>query len=142
MRRGGMGNIPGTETAMKRETKILGAMAVLLALASTPTFAASGRVAKSPASPQKFCLNTTSGGSSCGFTSMEQCRETMRGRNGWCTEQVDFSAWEGAHGGGGYNNGGPEGAYASYLRGRMSPADAEMEKLHRDDMPTHGVGAE
>jgi hypothetical protein len=126
---------------MKTETKMFGAAAVLFALASTPAFAAGGRVAKSPA-PQKFCLNTTSGGSSCGFTSMEQCQETMRGRNGWCTEQVDFGAWEAAHDGGWYNNGNPQGAYASYPRGRMSPADADMEKLHKDDMPVHGVGAE
>jgi Protein of unknown function (DUF3551) len=121
---------------------MLGAITVaLLALASTPTFAASGRAA-SNAGVKHYCLNTSSGGSSCGFISMEQCQETMRGRNGWCTEQVDFAAWEAAHGGGWNNNGNSQGTYASYPRGRMSPAEADMEKLHKDDMPAKGVGAE
>jgi Protein of unknown function (DUF3551) len=136
------GTFPKTETRMKEETKMFAtAAAVLLALASMPAFAASGRVASSKAGVQHYCLNTSSGGSSCGYISLEQCQETMRGRNGWCTEQVDFAAWAAAHGGW-YNNGGSEGSYASYPRGRMSPAEADMEKLHKDDMPSKGVGAE
>jgi hypothetical protein len=140
MRRGGMGQFnPTTETRVKTETKMFGAVAVLLALASTPAFAASGRTASKP-SVKHYCLNPSSGGSSCGFTSMEQCWETMRGRNGWCSEQVDFGAWQAAHGG--WNNEGSEGSYASYPRGRMSPHDADMAKLHKDDMPSKGVGSE
>jgi uncharacterized protein DUF3551 len=129
------------ETRMKTEVKLFAsAAAMLLALASTPAFAASSRAA-SAAPVKHYCLNPSSGGSSCGYISMEQCQETMRGRNGWCSEQVDFGAWQAAHGGG-FNNGAPEGAYASYPRGRMSPDEADMQKLHKDDMPSKGVGSE
>jgi uncharacterized protein DUF3551 len=114
---------------MKLDTKLIAGAVLLLSLASSPSFAAG----------QKYCLNGATGGSSCGFTSMGQCQETMRGRNGWCSEQVDFSKW-------GY--GGPENSFAYYPPGgkpaarRMTQDERDLQTLHEHDMPAKGVGAE
>jgi Protein of unknown function (DUF3551) len=91
---------------------------------------------------KKFCLNPSSGGSSCGYDSLEQCQETMRGRNGWCTEQVDFSKWRpmGA--------GQPANSFAYYppggnLKQRKTAQDEkDIEAVYKKDMPSKGVGAE
>jgi Protein of unknown function (DUF3551) len=100
--------------------------AALLATSPKPAVAANAS--------ENYCLNPASGGSSCGFTSMEQCQETMRGRNGWCSKAVDFGAAA---------NSGPANSFASYPRGsKMSPADKELSELHKNSMPVKGVGAE
>jgi hypothetical protein len=119
-----------TEILMKPNTKLIAGTALLLSISSSAAFAADGH---------KFCLNKATGGSSCGFTSMGQCQETMRGRNGWCSEQVDFTK---------SNYGGPENSFAYYPPagkppGRtMSQHDKDLQTLHEHDMPANGVGAE
>jgi Protein of unknown function (DUF3551) len=115
------------------------AAATFLSFAGSPTFAQNAK--------GRYCLNAATGGSTCGFTSIEQCRETMQGRNGWCTEQVDFEAWAASHGQRS-PNGRPENSFAYYpspsekLSRRPSPAANEPEDLRKKDMPTKGVGAE
>jgi hypothetical protein len=122
---------------MKLNAKHLATAGILLALASTPSHAAD--------SNRKFCLNSATGGSSCGFTSMEQCRQTMQGRNGWCTEQVDFEAWAASHGQD-RSASGPENSFAYYppggkLNRHLPQAVKDLEDLHRKNMPAKGVGA-
>jgi len=81
---------------------------------------------------------------------MEQCQETMRGRNGWCSEQVDFDAWAASHGQN-WSAGNPANSFAYYPPGgrmpRRTPAQKDIEDLHKQDlhkkdMPSKGVGAE
>jgi hypothetical protein len=122
---------------MKPDTRLFAATAVLFAVTSTPTFAADGK---------KYCLNPSSGGSSCSFTSMEQCKETMWGRNGWCSEQVDFDAWAASHGQN-WSGSNPANSFAYYQPGGKpvtgkTTQERDMEKLHKDNMPSKGVGAE
>jgi hypothetical protein len=118
---------------MKLTAITLGTLGMLVSLASTPASAANA--------PKKFCLNPASGGSSCGYDSMEQCQETMRGRNGWCTEQVDFSKR-------GPDYGQPENSFAYYPPGgklkqrRMSQDEKDIQAVYKKDMPSKGVGAE
>jgi hypothetical protein len=118
---------------MKLTAITLGALGMLVSLASTPASAANA--------PKKFCLNPASGGSSCGYDSMEHCQETMRGRNGWCTEQVDFSKR-------GPDYGQPENSFAYYPPGgklkqrRMSQDEKDIQAVYKKDMPSKGVGAE
>jgi hypothetical protein len=122
---------------MKSSTTRLMILGVLFSMASAPALAADAN--------KKFCLNPASGGSSCGFTSMEQCQETMRGRNGWCSEQVDFGSAP-AHGM--WSIGHPNDSFAYYGGGenfksrRMQPADKALEELEKRDMPKKGVGAQ
>lgn len=117
---------------------LAGAAAVIsVAAAASPASAANAN--------KKYCLNPSSGGSSCGFVSLEQCQETQRGRNGWCSEQVDFGAWAAEHQQP-WMRQQPESSFAYYggpaSRRRMSRDEPDMEKLHKDDMPSKGVGAE
>jgi hypothetical protein len=102
----------------------LASIAILLSLASTPVSAAN----------KKFCLNPASGGSSCGYDSMEQCQQTMRGRNGWCSEQVDFKQQ------GGFGQPANNFAYyppdGSVKQRKISQQDKDMKS-----MPSEGVGA-
>jgi Protein of unknown function (DUF3551) len=117
---------------MKLSVIALGSLGLWLSLASTPASAAEAK---------KYCLNPASGGSSCGYTSLEQCQETMRGRNGWCTEQVDFSKW-------GPSYGQPENSFAYDPPGgklkqrRMSQDERDIQNVYKKDMPSKGVGAE
>jgi len=85
---------------MKLDTKLIAGTALLVSITATSAFAAGG---------QKYCLNAATGGSSCGYTSMGQCQATMRGRNGWCSEKVDFSKWNYDHR--------PENSFAYYPLG-------------------------
>jgi len=115
---------------MKLDTKLVAGAAVLLSLTSTHSAAAAAK---------KYCLNAATGGSNCSFASMEMCRQTVSGRNGWCSEQVDFSKW---------GEGRSENSFAYYppggepARRRMTQDERDLQKLHEDDMPTKGVGAE
>jgi hypothetical protein len=119
---------------MKLSAITLGSLGILLSLASTPASAANAN--------KKFCLNPASGGSSCGYDSMEQCQQTMRGRNGWCSEQVDFkqNATMGF--------GRPADSFAydppngSAKQKKMSQQDKDMDAVHERSMPSKGVGAE
>jgi hypothetical protein len=104
------------------------AATLLLPASVTPTLAAGAK----NISKKNYCLSPASGGASCGFVSIEQCWETMRGRNGWCSEAVDWSAF-------GY----PDRAYAYAPRGgKLTAADRELEELYKKDMPVKGVGNE
>jgi hypothetical protein len=129
---------------MKKTATTLGAittLGMLLSLASTPASAADAK---------KFCLNPASGGSSCGYTSIEQCQETMRGRNGWCSEQVDFDEWSAQHGFGQAQNnfGQPENSLAYAPPGgqlrqrRMSQDERDIQQVYKKGIPSKGVGAE
>jgi hypothetical protein len=75
------------------------------------------------------------------MTSLEQCQETMRGRNGWCTGQVDFSKR-------GPDYGQPANSFAYYPPGgklkqrRMSQDEKDIQAVYKKDMPSKGVGAE
>ena len=115
---------------MKLDAKLIAGTALLLSAVSTSAFAAGS---------QKYCLNAATGGSSCGFTSMAQCKATMQGRNGWCSEQVDFNKW---------NYGHPENSFAYYPPSgkpsgrRMTQDERDLQTLHEHDMPAKGVGAE
>jgi hypothetical protein len=97
---------------------------LLLTILAKPTSAAN--------TSNNYCLDQASGGSSCGFVSMEQCRETMRGRNGWCSKAVDFGA--------AYSD--PASSFAYSRGGRAVPADGDIYELHKREMPVKGVGAE
>jgi hypothetical protein len=114
---------------MRTEIKCLAAIATLC-LASAPTWAANAQ--------KKYCLNATSGGSSCAFDSMEQCQATAQGRNGWCSEQVDFGDWSGR----------PENSFAYEPRGatplkrKLTPDEEDLEQMRKNEMPAKGVGAE
>jgi hypothetical protein len=105
--------------------------ATVLYLASAPTFAANAQ--------KKYCLNAATGGSSCSFDTMEQCRETVQGRHGWCSEQVDFGSWAAGR---------PEDSFASYPRGqtkakrKLTPDEQDLEDLRKNEMPAKGVGSE
>lgn len=115
---------------MKLDTRLFAGTALLLSITSTAALQASG---------QKYCLNSATGGSSCGFTSMAQCKATVQGRNGWCSEQVDFSK---------RNYGNPENSFAYYPPGgpsrarTMTEEERDLQTLHEHDMPAKGVGAE
>lgn len=115
---------------MTSHARLLAAVAAALYVLSSPASAANSK--------QKYCLNPASGGSSCSFDTMEQCWETMRGRNGWCSEQVDFERWTRQHE--------PQDSLAYYAPGaaarRISPAEKDMQSLHERDMPAKGVGSE
>jgi hypothetical protein len=129
-----------TETEMKLTAITLGAIAIVLSTASA-----------SAADAKKYCLNPASGGSSCGYTSLAQCQATMNGRNGWCTEQVDFDRWYAERGmsvpmeQNGFGR--PENSFAYYPRGgvkqrRMSQDEKDIQAVYKKDMPSRGVGAE
>lgn len=116
---------------MTSYARLLAGAVVALCFLSSPASAQNSK--------QKYCLNPASGGSSCSFDSMEQCWETMRGRNGWCSEQVDFGSWAARHE--------PENSFAYYDPGaaaprNISPAEKQMLELRKKDFPAKGVGAE
>jgi hypothetical protein len=45
----------------------------------------------SAADAADYCYNSATGGSSCTFTSMEQCHAMATGRAGWCSHVIDWS---------------------------------------------------
>jgi Protein of unknown function (DUF3551) len=116
---------------MKSPTKLIAiatvaftAASLLLPASVTPTLAANAK--------KNYCLSPASGGASCGFVSMEQCWETMRGRNGWCSEAVDWTAF-------GY----PRNSFAYAPRGgKLTQEDRDLEELYKKDMPVKGSGTE
>jgi hypothetical protein len=116
---------------MNLRIRCLAAIAILC-LTSAPTWAANAQ--------KKYCLNATSGGSSCAFDSLEQCQATAQGRNGWCSEQVDFGNW---------SAGRPENSLAYYPHGgetrakrKLTPEEQDLEQMRKNEMPAKGVGAE
>ncbi|MGA7810511.1 DUF3551 domain-containing protein [Bradyrhizobium sp.] len=125
---------PTTETKMKSRTKLIAIATLAFTAASlfvagsvTPASAANALAANAK---KNYCLSPASGGASCGFVSMEQCWETMRGRNGWCSEAVDWSRY-------------PERSFAYAPRGgKLTATDRDLEELYKKDMPVKGVGNE
>jgi hypothetical protein len=115
---------------MNSAIKCLAATAILC-LTSAPTWAANAQ--------KKYCLNATSGGSSCAFDSLEQCQATAWGRNGWCSEQVDFGNGAASR---------PENSFAYQPRAgtpskqKMTPDEQDLEQMRKNEMPAKGVGAE
>jgi hypothetical protein len=95
--------------------------------------AATSMLEVAPAEAGDYCLNPASGGSSCSFSSLEQCQETARGRNGWCSHVVDFGATRASD----------SLAYFPIPDNKHSSAARRLEgKISKDGVPAKGVGAE
>jgi hypothetical protein len=62
------------------------------------TLTASAAMLPSAADAADYCYNSATGGSSCSFSSMEQCRAMALGRAGWCSHVIDWSAAPGNRG--------------------------------------------
>jgi hypothetical protein len=101
------------------------------------TLGSFSNIASATAKTGDYCLNAATGGSSCSFSSMEQCLETQWGRNGWCSHVVDF---------------GERASKAPLESFAYDPPPARRttttyerrrdEEIRKHDMPTKGVGAE
>jgi hypothetical protein len=99
----------------------------IAASAAFMTLAASAAMLPSAADAGDYCYNSATGGSSCSYTSMEQCQATASGRGAWCSHAIDWSKFPG------YG-----GSYASYPkkgRGRKPVAPPS-------DMPQKGEGGQ
>jgi hypothetical protein len=78
-------------------------------------------------------LNPSSEGSSGSCSSLEQCQETARGGNGWCSHVVDFGA----------TRANDSLAYSPAQNNKRSSGARHVEeKIRKDDVPVKGVGAE
>lgn len=108
---------------------ISGKIAASVALVA---LAASAAMMSSAANAADYCYNSATGGSSCSYTTMEQCQAAASGRAAWCSHIIDWDAWNAAHG-----IANPADSYAYYSKGhRRKPAPAPVPS----DMPTKGEG--
>jgi Protein of unknown function (DUF3551) len=112
--------IKKTETSMKSVSGKVATSVTLL------TLAASAAMLPSAADAADYCYNSATGGSSCTFTSMEQCHQMAMGRAGWCSHVIDWSKAPGYSGSYAYDRGG---------RGRKPVAPPS-------DMPVKGEGGQ
>jgi len=98
--------------------------------AALVVLASSAVMLSSSAKAGDYCYNSATGGSSCSYTTMEQCQTMAAGRAAWCSHLVDWSSWNAAHG-----NAGPSDSYASYSKGhKHKPAPVP------GDLPIKGEG--
>jgi Protein of unknown function (DUF3551) len=115
-----------TERAMKLVSGNIATSVALVVLAS------SAAMMSSAAKAADYCSNSATGGSSCSFTTMEQCQAMVAGRGAWCSHVIDWNAWNAAHG-----IAGPTDSYAYYGKGhRRKPVPAPVPS----DMPSKGAG--
>jgi Protein of unknown function (DUF3551) len=113
-----------TERAMKLVSGKIATSAALVVLAS------SAAMLSTSAKAADYCYNSATGGSSCSYTTMEQCQAMAAGRAAWCSRVIDWSAWNAEHG-----IAGPTDSYAYYSKGhKRKPAPVPS------DMPVKGSG--
>lgn len=94
----------------------------------------------SPAKAADYCYTSATGGSSCSFTTMEQCQASAVGRPGWCSHAVDFGKAPYPAVGGPMSD--SNGSYAYYPRGgTVGPSKkSDEQKMVEHDMPSRGSG--